>query len=75
MKLSSCATVFIRLSLIHIWQLVEKSEYNIRNLLQEVYFDKLKDIMLKDLRSVGEISDKKLEDLRQSEMIKGLQSL
>lgn len=61
--------------LIQLGQLVEKSEYNIRNLLQEVYFDKLKDIMLKDLRSVGEISDKKLEDLRQSEMIKGLQSL
>ncbi|KAK6454861.1 F-actin-capping protein subunit beta [Scheffersomyces xylosifermentans] len=61
--------------LINLGTLVEKSEYNIRNLLQEVYFDKLKDIMLKDLRSVGDIGGKKLEDLKQSEVIKGLQSL
>ncbi|KAK6464146.1 F-actin-capping protein subunit beta [Scheffersomyces coipomensis] len=61
--------------LINLGTLVEKSEYNIRNLLQEVYFDKLKDIMLKDLRSIGDIGDKKLEDLRQSELIKGLQTL
>lgn len=45
--------------LINLGQLVEKLEYNIRNLLQAVYFDKLKDIMLKDLRSVGDVNDKK----------------
>ncbi|RLV89546.1 F-actin-capping protein subunit beta [Spathaspora sp. JA1] len=61
--------------LINLGTLIEKSEYNIRNLLQEVYFDKLKDIMLKDLRSVGDISGKKLEDLRQHEIVKGLQGL
>ncbi|EGW35108.1 uncharacterized protein SPAPADRAFT_58249 [Spathaspora passalidarum NRRL Y-27907] len=61
--------------LINLGTLIEKSEYNIRNLLQEVYFDKLKDIMLKDLRSIGDISDKKLEELRQQQIVKGLQSL
>ncbi|RLP64643.1 hypothetical protein L150_03397 [Candida albicans Ca529L] len=61
--------------LINLGQLVEKSEYNIRNLLQEVYFDKLKDIMLKDLRSIGDINDKKLDDLKQNAIIKGLQGL
>ncbi|ODV78984.1 F-actin-capping protein subunit beta [Suhomyces tanzawaensis NRRL Y-17324] len=61
--------------LINLGTLVEKSEYNIRNLLQEVYFDKLKDIMLKDLRSVGDLGDQKLENLKQSELIKGLQGL
>lgn len=59
--------------LINLGTLIEKSEYNIRNLLQEVYFDKLKDIMLKDLRSVGDISEKKLDELRQSEIVRGLQ--
>lgn len=61
--------------LINLGQLVEKLEYNIRNLLQAVYFDKLKDIMLKDLRSVGDVNDKKMDDLKQGEIIKGLQSL
>ncbi|KAG7665415.1 CAP2 [[Candida] subhashii] len=61
--------------LINLGTLIEKSEYNIRNLLQEVYFDKLKDIMLKDLRSIGDISDKKLDDLKQSEIVKGLQGM
>lgn len=61
--------------LVNLGQLVEKAEYNIRNLLQEVYFDKLKNIILKDLRSVGHISDKAADDLRQTEVIKGLQGL
>lgn len=56
-------------------QLVEKSESNIRNLLQDVYFDKLKDIMLKDLRSLANVSDKKVEESKQLELIKGLQGL
>lgn len=61
--------------LVNLGQLVERAEYNIRNLLQDVYFDKLKDIMLKDLRSVGDISDKKAEDSKHSDLIKGLQGL
>ncbi|CAI5759458.1 unnamed protein product [Candida verbasci] len=61
--------------LINLGQLIEKSEYNIRNLLQDVYFDKLKDIMLKDLRSIGDIKEKKYEDSKQSELIKGLNSV
>lgn len=61
--------------LVNLGQLVEKAEYNIRNLLQDVYFDKLKDIMLKDLRSVGDISDKRAEDSKHSDLIKGLKSL
>lgn len=61
--------------LVNLGQLVEKAEYNIRNLLQEVYFDKLKDIMLKDLRTVGDISEKKAEDSKHSAVIKGLQGL
>ncbi|OVF08450.1 putative F-actin-capping protein subunit [Clavispora lusitaniae] len=61
--------------LVNLGQLVEKAEYNIRNLLQEVYFDKLKNIMLRDLRSVGDISEKEADDSKHSEMIKGLQGL
>lgn len=57
--------------LINLGQLVEKAEYNIRNLLQEVYFDKLKDIVVKDLRSVGGRAD----DHKQAELVKGLQGL
>lgn len=58
--------------LINLGQLVEKSEYNIRNLLQEVYFDKLKDIMLKDLRSIGDVKEKELESKKHAEVVKGL---
>lgn len=61
--------------LVNLGQLVEKSETNVRNLLQDVYFDKLKDIMLKDIRSVGDMSEKRAEDSKQSELIKGLQGL
>lgn len=61
--------------LVNLGQLVEKAEYNIRNLLQDVYFDKLKDIFLKDLRSVGDISEKRAEDLKHSDLIKGLQAI
>lgn len=61
--------------LVNIGTIIEKSEYNIRNLLQEVYFDKLKDIMLKDLRSLGDSSSKKLGDIKHSEVIRGLQEL
>lgn len=59
--------------LVNLGQQIEKSEYNIRNLLQEVYFDKLKNILLKDLRSLGNISEKELENAKQSELVKGLQ--
>lgn len=60
--------------LINLGQLVENSEYNIRNLLQEVYFDKLKDIILKDLRKYGTDSDDQLKS-KQNDLIKGLQGL
>lgn len=60
--------------LINIGTLVEKAEYNIRNALQEVYFDKLKDIMLKDLRSLDGASEREIKG-SQSDIIKGLQSL
>ncbi|KAF8001222.1 hypothetical protein HF325_003723 [Metschnikowia pulcherrima] len=61
--------------LVNLGQLVEKLETNVRNLLQDVYFDKLKDIFLKDLRSLGDVSEKRAEDNRQQEVIRGLQSL
>lgn len=61
--------------LVNLGQLVEKAEYNIRNLLQDVYFDKLKDILLKDLRSVGDMADKRAESSKQLELIRGLQGL
>lgn len=61
--------------LTNLGQLVEKSETNIRNLLQDVYFDKLKDIMLKDLRTLGDVSEKRAEETKQLELIKGLQGL
>lgn len=61
--------------LVNLGQLVERAEYNIRNLLQDVYFDKLKDIFLKDLRSVGDMSDKRAESTKQKELIKGLPGL
>lgn len=59
--------------LINLGQLIENSEYTIRNLLQEVYFDKLKDIILKDLRKFG--SDDGQLQAKQSDLIKGLQGL
>lgn len=55
--------------LINLGQLIENSEYTVRNLLQEVYFDKLKDVILKDLRNV---SNNQEMLLKQSELIKGL---
>lgn len=61
--------------LTNLGQLVEKSESNVRNLLQDVYFDKLKDILLKDLRTLGDVSEKKAEETKQLELIKGLQGL
>lgn len=61
--------------LTNLGQLVEKSESNVRNLLQDVYFDKLKDIMLKDIRTLGDVSEKKAEETKQLELIKGLQGL
>lgn len=61
--------------LINIGTLVEKAESNVRNLLQEVYFDKLKNVMLRDLRSVGDLGTEKLDKDKQSELIKGLQGL
>ncbi|KAI3402739.1 CAP2 [Candida oxycetoniae] len=60
--------------LINIGTMVEKAEYNIRNVLQEVYFDKLKDIMLKDLRTVDGDADKAV-NAQQSDIIKGLEAL
>ncbi|ODV64706.1 F-actin capping protein, beta subunit [Hyphopichia burtonii NRRL Y-1933] len=61
--------------LINLGTLIEKSESNVRNLLQEVYFDKLKNIMLRDLRSVGDLNSQQLDKSKQSELIKGLQGL
>lgn len=57
--------------LINLGTLVEKSEYNLRNLLQEVYFDKLKDVVMKDLRA--DVLATRDDRERQSEVVKGLQ--
>lgn len=57
--------------LINLGTLVEKSEYNLRNLLQEVYFDKLKDVVMKDLRA--DVLANRDDRERQSEVMKGLQ--
>ncbi|CAH2355038.1 F-actin-capping protein subunit beta [[Candida] railenensis] len=59
--------------LVNLGTLIEKSEYNLRNLLQDVYFDKLKDIVMKDLRS--DVSSQREDDERQSEVIKSLKEL
>lgn len=59
--------------LVNLGQLIEKSEYNIRNLLQEVYFDKLKNIVLKDIRTVGDSTLSAADNERQKELVKGLQ--
>lgn len=61
--------------LVNLGKLVESTESNMRNLLQDVYFEKLKDIMLKDLRSLGDVSERRAEDSKQSEIVKGLQGL
>lgn len=61
--------------LVNLGQLVEKQEGNIRNLLQDVYFDKLKDVLLRDLRSVGDVSEKRVEDEKHADVIRGLQEL
>lgn len=59
--------------LINMGQLVEKQEGNIRNLLQDVYFDKLKDILLRDLRTVGDIGEKRKTEAKHADIVKGLQ--
>lgn len=61
--------------LINLGQLIETSENNIRNMMQEVYFDKLKDILLKDVRSLGDTQELKAENAKHSDVIKGLQGL
>lgn len=61
--------------LINLGTLIEKSEYNLRNMLQDVYFDKLKDILLKDLRSLTDLGGKAADDSRHADVIKGLQGL
>ncbi|CAK9440992.1 uncharacterized protein LODBEIA_P48610 [Lodderomyces beijingensis] len=61
--------------LINIGTLVEKAEYNIRNVLQEVYFDKLKDVMLKDLRSLDGGSSERAFSANQADIVKGLEGL
>lgn len=61
--------------LVNLGQLVEKAEYNVRNLLQEVYFDKLKDILLKDIRLLAPVQAQRSEDARHSEVLRGLRSL
>lgn len=55
--------------------LIEKSEYNIRNMLQEVYFDKLKNIIVKDLRSIENVKEEDVKKLKTIDMIKGIQKL
>lgn len=61
--------------LINIGTIIENQESNVRNLLQEVYFDKLKVVMLKDLRSLGDLGSQNEERLKQTELIEGLRSL
>lgn len=61
--------------LVNLGKLVETAESNVRNLLQDVYFEKLKDILLKDLRSLGDVAERRAEDAKQSEIVKGLQGL
>lgn len=61
--------------LINLGTLIEQAEYNVRNSLQEVYFGRLKDIFLMDVRSVGNVQTKQDEDSLQAKVIQGLTDL
>lgn len=61
--------------LINLGTLIEQAEYNVRNSLQEVYFGRLKDIFLMDVRSVGNVQAKQDEDSLHAKVIQGLTDL
>ncbi|ODV61296.1 F-actin-capping protein subunit beta [Ascoidea rubescens DSM 1968] len=58
----------------NIGSFIEDVESKLRNMLQEVYFGKTKDI-IGDLRSVNKLSDIELDKQRQSTVIRGIQGL
>lgn len=60
--------------IVNIGSLVEDVESKLRNLLQQVYFDKTSDI-IGDLRTLGSLSQLKQEKEQHSEVIKGMQGL
>lgn len=60
--------------LVNIGSLVEDIEGRLRNLLQQVYFDKTRDI-IGGLRTVGSLSEQKQEKQAQSEVIKDMEGL
>jgi capping protein beta len=56
---------------VNIGRLVEDMELKMRNLLQEVYFGKAKDVV-GDLRSLGSLSEKAGERKVRGEMLEGM---
>ncbi len=56
----------------NIGRLVEDMELKMRNLLQEVYFGKAKDVV-GDLRSIGSLSETQRDREVHREMIEGMQ--
>lgn len=58
----------------NVGSLIEDTESNLRNMLQEVYFGKTKDIV-GDLRSIEKLNVKEDERLRQAALIKGMKQL
>ncbi|CCH40667.1 F-actin-capping protein subunit beta [Wickerhamomyces ciferrii] len=60
--------------IVNIGTLVEEIESKLRNLLQEVYFGKTRDIV-GDIRSLQGISSSENDKLKHSELVKGLQGI
>jgi capping protein beta len=58
----------------NIGTLVEEIESKLRNILNEVYFGKTRDI-IGDLRTIAKLTDVKSERALQSEVAKGLQQM
>ncbi|GMF49596.1 unnamed protein product [[Candida] boidinii] len=58
----------------NVGSLVEDMEFKLRNILQEVYFGKTKDI-LGDIRSIENLSLVNEDKLKHEELVKGFQSL
>ncbi|KAL4907494.1 F-actin-capping protein subunit beta [Aspergillus multicolor] len=56
----------------NVGKMVEDMELKMRNLLQEVYFGKAKDVV-GELRSIGSLSESNRDRATQQEMIRGLQ--
>lgn len=61
--------------LVHIGTLIELAENNVRNTLQQVYFGRLCDVFVKDVRTIGSVGNKQSDDALQAKVIEGISGL